>query len=104
MAYDPVGAMGGLFAPAYIHGNPQSEAAVAKWQKENFALTPEMVEQTRGPDKLVTNTGMGFGLGGFRGGSGATTTSIPGSVDPAALKIMAQGGHYDMNKRRNEIA
>ena len=22
--YDPVGAMGGLFAPAYIHGNPEA--------------------------------------------------------------------------------
>jgi hypothetical protein len=29
--YDPVGALGGLFAPAYIHGNPQSEAAVQAW-------------------------------------------------------------------------
>lgn len=29
--YDEIGAMGGLFAPAYIHGDPISEAAVARW-------------------------------------------------------------------------
>jgi hypothetical protein len=86
--YDPVGAMGGLFAPAYIHGNPEAEAAAAKWQAENFAMTPAMVEATRGPSTTVTSPG-----GGIRTG-GVTTTTIPGSVDPAALKIMAQGGKY----------
>jgi hypothetical protein len=29
--YDPVGALGGLFAPAYIHGDQQSEDAVKAW-------------------------------------------------------------------------
>jgi hypothetical protein len=29
--YDDVGALGGLFAPAYIAGDPVSQAAVAKW-------------------------------------------------------------------------
>jgi hypothetical protein len=29
--YDPVGALGGLFAPAYIHGNQQSSDAVQAW-------------------------------------------------------------------------
>jgi hypothetical protein len=31
MAYDPVGALNGLFAPAYIAGNPQADAAVQAW-------------------------------------------------------------------------
>ena len=31
-----------------------------------------------------------------------TTTTIPGSVDPAALKILAQGGKY--NPQRDAIA
>jgi hypothetical protein len=88
--YDPVGAMGGMFAPAYIYGNPESEAAVQKWQAENFAMTPAMVEATRGPSTTITEPGvMGRGSG-----LGSTTTTVPGSVDPAALKIMAQGGHY----------
>ena len=52
------GALGGLFAPAYIHGNPESEAAVAKWQAENFALTPAMIEATRGPSTTVPTSGV----------------------------------------------
>lgn len=102
VAYDPTGALGGLFAPAYIHGNPESEAAVQQWQSQNFGLTPEMVEQTRGPATTVTNPATG-GMGQLVRGPG-TTTSTPGSVDPAALRILAQGGKYDMNKRRDEIA
>ena len=38
--YDPVGAMGGLFAPAYIHGDPVSEAAVAAWNAAHLKLRP----------------------------------------------------------------
>ncbi len=98
MPYDPVGAMGGLFAPAYIVGNPESEAAVAQWQATNHPLTPDMIEQTRGPSTTTTapNT---MGLR-----AGTVTTTTPGTVDPAALKVLAQGGKYDMNTRRNEIA
>jgi hypothetical protein len=29
--YDPVGALNGLFAPAYIHGNAESDQAVQNW-------------------------------------------------------------------------
>jgi hypothetical protein len=39
-AYDPVGALGGLFAPAYIHGNPQSEAAVGQWNAAHLVSPP----------------------------------------------------------------
>ncbi len=89
-------AMGDLFAPAYIHGNPESEAAVAKWQAENHALTPAIIEQTRGPSTTITHPGVG-GIGrGLRGGYGSTTQTDPGSVDQEALRILAQGGKYAM--------
>lgn len=75
MDYDPNGALGGLFAPAYVHGNPQSEAAVNAWRAANPGLTRVQVEQTANP-----------------------------YVDPEALRVSAQGGNYDMNARRNAIA
>ena len=50
--YDPVGAMGGLFAPAYIHGDPVSEStAVAAWNAAHF----EAAAPTTDP-KFSTNT------------------------------------------------
>jgi hypothetical protein len=33
--YDSVGALNGLFAPAYIHGDPTSDAAVQAWSVAN---------------------------------------------------------------------
>jgi hypothetical protein len=82
-----------LFAPAYIHGNPESEAAVQKWQAENYALTPDDIEATRSPGQTITSGGAGSGRG-LVGGAGSITQTIPGAVDPAALQILAQGGHY----------
>jgi hypothetical protein len=35
--YNPTGALNGLFAPAYIAGNPQAEAAASAW---NAARAP----------------------------------------------------------------
>jgi hypothetical protein len=40
MAYDPVGAMGGLFAPAFIYGNPQAEAAASAWNTAHLQTPP----------------------------------------------------------------
>jgi len=38
--YDPVGAMGGLFAPAFIYGDPEAEQAVAAWLAKNLKTPP----------------------------------------------------------------
>lgn len=92
MPYDPIGAMNGMFAPAYIHGNKESEDAAAKWQAANFAVTPDMIEATRGPDVVTHNPAVG-GQGQAIRGFGSTTTT-PGSVDPDILRIYAQGGKY----------
>lgn len=83
--YNPVGAMGGLFAPAFIHGDPQSEAATQAWMAKNWSMTNPMVEQTRQP--VSFNTGNPAGM-----------------VDPEALRVLSQGGPYDMNARRAAIA
>jgi hypothetical protein len=78
-------AMGDLFAPAFLRGNPQSEQAVQDWQQRIFNVNPGNIEQTRMP--VSFNTG-----------------NPAGELDPEALRIMAQGGPYDFNARRNAIA
>jgi hypothetical protein len=87
-AYDETGALGGLFAPAYIHGDPQAEAAVQKWQADNFGMTNPGVDATRGPSTTVPTT-TGFGIRNTAG-----TMTLPGMVDPEALRALAQGGKY----------
>ena len=47
--YDPVGAMGGLFAPAYIVGNPQSEQAVGAWNTAHLQTPPAPDVQPTAP-------------------------------------------------------
>ncbi len=38
--YDPIGAMGGLFAPAFIASDPVSQDAVARWNAAHLRLRP----------------------------------------------------------------
>ena len=108
--YNPEGALGGMFAPAYIKGFAPSEAAVAKWQAENHGLTPAMIDQTRMPNEW-RDPNVGVTSVGGRGpyGAGQIPNNLSygdpqGSVDPEALRIAAQGGKYDMNARRDAIA
>lgn len=111
--YDPKGAMNGLFAPAYIKGFEPSEKAVAAWQTENYGLTPEMVDQTRMPNPWqppanVDPTAVAIAMR-TGGGTGVSGTNLnlgdpKGSVDPEALRILAQGGKYNMSARRDAIA
>jgi hypothetical protein len=57
--YDEVGAQGGLFAPAYIHGDPVSEAAVQRWNIAHLLLLPSRP----GPPAAATpaaTSGIGF--------------------------------------------
>ena len=105
--YDPTGALGGLFAPAYIPGYAPSEKAVAEWMKNN-TLSSAQVEQTRMPNLYVDPA-----ASGMSGGDGVYGGPMPlkqmygdskGMVDPEALRVAAQGGHYDMEGRRNAIA
>jgi hypothetical protein len=119
--YNPQGAMNGLFAPAYIHGYAPSEKAVADWNAQNHAITPQALEQTRmpqewiNPDELKTAGPMygdkkGMSSAGYdRYGSGRIPDRMSlldkgGIVDPEALRVMAQGGQYDMASRREAIA
>lgn len=109
--YDPQGALNGLFAPAYIHGYAPSEKAVADWTDAN-RLTRAQVEDTRLPpewrDPAAGQNPPGVGAQGPYGAGGISnnlTFGDPrGSIDPAALKVMAQGGHYDIGARRDAIA
>jgi len=63
MAYDPVGALNGLFAPAYIHGNAESDQAVQNW----------MVAHPRSP-----------GVGTFVPNATAAATPVAQPLAPAA--------------------
>ncbi len=77
--------LGSLFAPAYQAGSQPSLDAVNAWMANNFSMTAPKVEATRRP--VAFNTGNPAGM-----------------VDPEALRVLAQGGPYDANARRNEIA
>jgi hypothetical protein len=75
-------AMGDLFAPAYSSSNPQP---ALDWQNRVFNVNSRNIEDTRMP--VSFNTG-----------------NPAGELDPEALRVLAQGGPYDFNARRNAIA
>jgi hypothetical protein len=119
--YNPEGAMNGLFAPAYVHGYAPSQKAVADWQAQHHAVTPAMLEETRMPGEWhnpedLQAAGPSYGKGmkvssqGYdQYGSGRIPNYLDliggkGTVDPDALRIMAQGGRYDIDARRAAIA
>jgi len=77
--------LGDLFAPAYQAGNPASMQAVSDWQNRVFNVNGQNIDQTRKPVSFDT------------GNPG-------GMVDPEALRVLAQGGPYDFDARRNAIA
>jgi len=92
-SYDPNGSVGGMFAPAYVHGYQPSEDAVAAWNAKNRPLSSAEVEQTRIPQEYQAASPLNFNYGDARG-----------AVDPEALRVAAQGGSYDMSARRAAIA
>jgi hypothetical protein len=110
--YDPVGALNGMFAPAYIHGFQPSNDAVANWMEQNHPLTNASVEDTRMPPEwrdpnegTIAGAGQGFGPYGAGGIPKNLQFGDPrGPIDPAALQVLAQGGKYDMAGRRDAIA
>jgi hypothetical protein len=79
------GALGDLFAPAFIRGDPASEEEVKQWMARHYRVTNPMVEETRTPVSFPTGNPAGM-------------------VDVEALRALAQGGDYDINARRNSIA
>jgi hypothetical protein len=118
--YNPEGALGGLFAPAYVHGYAPSQQAVADWQALNHGMNAKTLEETRMPNEWV-NPGELQAAGPMLGdkkmsphgydryGSGRIPDRLSlldpkGQVDPEALRVMAQGGQYDMAGRRAAIA
>jgi hypothetical protein len=89
--YNPQGALGGTFAPAYIPGYAPSEAAVMERQStrglqgiQNQGV--QYLEELRSPAPRGPNT------------------FAQGSYDPAMLRALAQNLPYDVTRRRNEIA
>ena len=67
-----------LFAPAADPNDPASMAKAKAWQDKYFGMTPAGVEQTRRPTSF--NTGNPGGM-----------------IDPEALRVLAQGGPYDLD-------
>jgi hypothetical protein len=98
-----------LFAPGYIKGFAPAEQAVDAWRARNRPMiTQADLEATRLPAEWVDpNPGV------YPGGVGPYGAArIPdnlafglkqGTIDPEALRVMAQGGPYDAGARRNAI-
>ena len=110
--YNPKGAMGGLFAPAFIRGFAPAEEATDKWQQER-AFSRQDVENTRmpyeweAPQAINPMAAMGGGMGGYIGGNEPTRQTFGdkrGLVDVNALYSQAQGLPYDKEARRAAIA
>ena len=104
--YNPQGAMGGLFAPAYIHGLKASEDAVAAWNAANHQVNYGNIDQTRMPNAYQGPSAMSGGDGRYGGPIPLTQVygDQRGIIDPQALQALAQGGKYDFNARRDAIA
>ena len=107
--YDPVGAMGGRFAPAYVRGYAPSEAAVAAWQAKNRPLdgvhldTLRMPEPWQAPQQPNPYGGDVYGSGRIPDKMSFITTG-KGRLDDNILRSWSQGGPYDVDARRNAIA
>jgi hypothetical protein len=105
--YNPEGALGGMFAPAYIHGYSPSEQAVAAWTAQNQNVNRAMIEELRMPNQwMPPEKPKGFSdvYGSGRIPDNIQTGDERGQVDPLALTASAQGGPYDIEARRAAIA
>jgi hypothetical protein len=109
--YNSQGALGGLFAPAYVPGFAPSEAAVTAWQAERRPVTSDMIDELRMPDPYqYPSAAMSMGGAGNVYGEGRIPANVGfsserrGQVDPVMLRRAAMGGRYDVQARRNAIA
>lgn len=104
--YNAQGPMGGMFAPAYIQGFAPSEQAVQQWQQANHGLTRADVDALRMPAASTGPSPMSAGQYPYSGPIPLNQTygDPRGMVDPEALRVLAQGGKYDVAGRRAAIA
>ena len=106
--YDPQGALGGTFAPAYIPGYAPSEQAVMNWQQGRAGnMTQAQLQQTAMPPawQPPIQSQYGPGSGQYGPNLAGTSQTYGGSyVDPDALRAMAQNLPYDLEGRRNAVA
>jgi len=105
--YNAQGALGGLFAPAYIKGYAPSEQAVAAWTQQNQGINRAMVDELRMPNEWrppQKPKGYGDVYGAGRIPDQLRYGDDRGQVDPLALMASAQGGNYDVEARRAAIA
>jgi hypothetical protein len=102
-----VGTVNDLFAPAYIKGYAPAEQALKAWTDYN-RQGAGIIEQSRMPNLYVDPANNPtIGADGVYGNGvpiKQTYGDSRGMVDPEALRIAAQGGHYDLDARRNAIA
>ena len=102
-----VGTVNDMFAPAYLKGYAPSEKAVAEWTAAN---RPGMsiIDASRMPnllqDPAATRMSAGDGVYGGPLPLNQSYGDNRGMVDPEALRVAAQGGHYDLEGRRAAIA
>jgi hypothetical protein len=109
--YDPVGALGGQFAPAHIPGSAQSQEALTNWGKGR-GLSYGDIDALRMPlDYSTQNTNSNpyamFGGGGAYGNQISSNIGFGdnrGMVDPNALLAASQHKPYDIGARRDAIA
>ena len=105
--YNPEGALGGMFAPAYIKGYAPSEQAVQAWTEQNQGIDRAMVDELRMPNEWrppQKPKGYGDVYGAGRIPDQLRYGDDRGQVDPLALTASSQGGPYDVDARRAAIA
>src|SRR5580765_8582399 len=122
--YDPVGALGGLFAPAWIYGDPISQAAVEAWNAAHLKVPPapdlpfnpqnpsKSVEEQRNaivyalmspPSPIYTagglgsSSGEGISLGSPSAPSGETSTEYADPVIPSTSPTLHLMQHLTLH-------
>jgi hypothetical protein len=102
-----VGTVNDMFAPAYIKGFAPSEEALKAWTAYN-RQGAGIIDASRMPnlwqDPAATQMSAGDGVYGGPMPLKQTYGDNRGQIDPEALRIASQGGHYDIDARRSAIA
>ena len=114
--YDPEGALGGLFAPAYVAGYAPSNQAVQAWTAQQRPVGANMIDDLRLPEAYRNPPGTNpdqpsqINLTGNQYGQGNIPQSIRfggdprGPVDPMVLRAASQGGRVNVQQLRDRIA
>ena len=107
--YNPVGALGNLFAPAYLQGfKPSEDAIAARYNAQNH-LTDAQLESTKMPwewmaPRAVNPLTYGVASSGAGIPSYLAYGDKSGLMDRNALMAAAQSLPYDMGARQAQIA